>query len=255
MPMRKGKVYIFGCSHAAGHELGPKRLNYQKFMKARGFDSVIQAMDELSFSEYHKRIARPWYKKINNICTPLQSWAGQIAQKLDMPIVNFAQPGSAFDFQINLLMEQIDNIDWNLDLVLFGTPVSHRYTIKPRTKLQSLQLNHFANMKDRQLTLFLQVLPSDETMLLLHYGLVTYLKHRYPKVVLCEMCAPDENVQNKTFRIENQFYVEESFASFGNKFEDSLYPGKHYREHIHEKYAEYVLEKLTNDEKYSTIVT
>ena len=252
--MRKGKVYIFGCSHAAGHELGHKR-NYKAFMEARGFDSVRQAIDELSFSEYDKRIARPWYKKINNICTPQQSWAGQIAQKLDMPIVNFALPGSAFDFQINLLMEQIDNIDWNRDLVLFGTPISHRYTIKTGTSLKSIQLNHFANINARQINLFLQVLPSDVTMLLLHYGLATYLKHRYPKVVLCEMCVPNENVENKTFRIENQFYVEESFASFANQFEDCFYPGKHYREHIHEKYAEYVLEKLTNDEKYSTIVT
>ena len=39
-----------------------------------------------------------------------------------MQIVNFSVPGSAFDFQITLLMEQIDNIDWNKDLVLFGTP-------------------------------------------------------------------------------------------------------------------------------------
>ena len=176
--------------------------------------------------------------------------------KLDMPIVNFALPGSAFDFQINLLMEQIDNIDWNRDLVLFGTPISHRYSIKPGLSLQSVQLNHLiANVKSNQINFLSQMLPSDETMLLLHYGLATYLKHRYPKVVLCEMCAPSENVENKTFRIENQFYVEENLAEFAEKFEDCFYPGKHYREHIHEKYAEYVLEKLTKDEKYSTIVT
>ena len=254
--MSKSKVYIFGCSHAAGHELGPKRLDYKAFMKARGFDSVEQAISKLSFAEYDKEIARPWYKRINNMCTPLKSWAGQIAQKLDIPIVNFAFPGSAFDFQVNLLMEQIDNIDWSKDLVLFGTPISHRYSIKPGLTLESIQINHLlANVKFHQTKFLSQILPSDETMLLHHYGLVTYVKQKYPKVVLCEMCAPGENVKNKSFRIEDQFYVEESLAVFAKKFEDRFYPGKHYREHIHEKYAEYVLEKLTKDETYSSIVT
>lgn len=253
--MSNGKVYIFGCSHSAGHELGHKR-NYKAFMEARGFDSVEQAINKLSFSEYDRKISRPWYKRINNICTPSKSWAGQIAQKLDMQIVNFAVPGSAFDFQITLLMEQIDNIDWNKDLVLFGTPVSHRYSVKPGVSLQSVQLNYLYNgIPPINIRSLAQILPSDETMLLHHYGLLTYLKQRYPKVVICEMTAPHENVENKIFRIEDQFYVEESLGDFSNRFEDCLYPGKHYQEHIHEKYAEYVLEKLTNDEKYSTIVT
>jgi len=255
MPMPKGKIYMFGCSHTAGHELGPKNTNPKAFLRARGFDSVEQALLQLSFKEYDIQIAKPWYKQINNIITPLQSWAGQIAQKLNMPIVNFAMPGNSFDFQINLLMEQINNIDWNKDLVLFGTPISHRYTIKPGLSLVSVQLNHlYANAKKSQINLLSQVLPSDETMLLHHYGLVTYIKQRYPKVVLCEMCAPGENVENKIFRIDDQFYVEESLADFAKKFDDCFYPGKHYKEHIHTKYADYVLQKLTKDKKYSNII-
>lgn len=254
--MSKGKVYIFGCSHAAGHELGPKRTDYKAFMRARGFDNVAQAKSELSFKEYDSKISRPWYKRINSVCTPLLSWAGQIAQKLDMSFINFAIPGCSADFQINLLMEEVDKIDWSKDLVLFGNPISHRYTIKPGLSLQYVQLNHlYANVQPHQVKFLSQVVPSDETMLLHYYGLVTYLKQKYPKVVNCEMCIPGENVKDRTFRVDNQFYVEESLADFAKKFDDAFYPGLHYREHIHEKYAEYVLEKLTKDKTYSNIVT
>lgn len=253
--MTKGKVYMFGDSHTAGHELGPKRIDYKAFMKARGYNSVQEAWEQLSNEDYMNKIGREWFEKINNLCTPLESWAGKIAQKLDMSFINFAYPGASFDYQLNLLIEQ-EKIDWNKDLVLFGAPMSDRYMIKPGLSLQSMQIRHMlANVRKHQMKLLSQVLPSDETMLLLYYGLVSYIKIKYPKVILCEMRAPTENVDNKIFRIEDQFYVDKSLDSFAEKFADRFYPGKHYREHIHEKYADYVIEKLTNDENYSNIKT
>jgi hypothetical protein len=244
------KVYMFGCSHVAGHELGKKSVDYKKFMRARGFTDTTEAQDSLSSKEYEDKIMIPWLKQIKNKQTPLCSWAGQIAQKLNKNFVNYAEIGSSFDYQSYKLLEIADDIDWDKDLVLFGIPVPNRYMTYNEGCLKATQVSHIYNSHPRLYNILLRSLPSDETLMLFHYSLVTYLKTKFPKVILCEMYPNKKNI----FHIDNIFYVQQSLHDFSLQFRDRFYPARHYKEHVHEKYAEYVLEKLTKDKTYSNIV-
>ena len=259
--MSKGKVYLFGCSHTAGHELGPKKVDDKKFLKARGWQFASDAQRKLSPSQFEKQIVLPWYKQINNVITPQWSWAGRIADKINKSIIVYAAPGQSLVEQVYHLLQVENKINWDKDLVCFGVPPDGRIMVNRRGRFESIQINNllpFSDKKSQQQVL--DTIPSEESMLLYHYGLISYIKKRWPYVILIETTNPNEIIDSKIVKLNNLFYVEKGLKEFATMFidkhsdEDIKYPGGHFKEHIHDKYSNYVLEKLTKDENYSKII-
>lgn len=252
--MSNGLVYMFGDSHTAGHELGLKSINADEYLKEKGFNTQKEAFLKLSDTDYNNLIQQPWLNKIGNFYTPLLSWAGQIASKLNKQFVNFAVSGSSIDEQTYKLLQNENKIDWEKDLVLFGVPTGGRYMVDKNNKLTTAQLTSLNAHSLSKQKLILKYIPSNESLLIYHYGCLTYIKHRFPKVIICEMRGYIENIPDIEVKVNDIFYVSNSLKQFSKSFEDRKYPGKHYKEEIHRKYADYVLEKLTSDERYSKIV-
>src|SRR6056300_1253380 len=103
------KLWSYGDSHAAGHELGTKYTHDlgASWFASEGWHSNDTSTtvrnvcrNRLGVEKYNKTIKQKWYKHINNKCTPSLSYAGILADRLGIELINRAEPGSSNSLSI-----------------------------------------------------------------------------------------------------------------------------------------------------------
>jgi len=245
------KVWAFGDSDTAGHELGSKKINFRNFLKARNFNTAYEAQKSLSDKQYEDFVSQ-WLKQIDNIQTPELSYAGQVASLLGRNLISNAVTGASVDEQILRLSQTEDKIDWKNDLVIFGVPRPYRWMTHTGECVQASRVLR----KSKTQKLWMEVGMSNIALNIYYASAHTYIKQRWPQVLLIRMHSVLIDPAINLKKMQDCFFSKVSLAEFANDNygQDCTYPGGHFREFVHESYASLLLDMLTKDKKYSKII-
>ena len=239
------RLWSYGDSHAAGHELGSSPdLGREWLKKTVGFDSRLEAKEKLG-GKYTEIVREKWYDHLENVmplsdprhCNPSLSYAGVLSQELECDFINRAKPGSSNDYMAYRMLQ--DMKEWMPeDIILISVVTPYRFMPKHNLEKMNYQLHWLPfNIQNT----FDKYGASNESILLWNQGLVTMMKAMHIGSVVCfttddDMSVLGENMSN---------YVRDiplSLSSFvAHNYEDDMrYLGGHFHEDCHMAYAEYI---------------
>ena len=249
-----GKLWSFGCSNAAGGELGSGQTENQIkqwFIQNTGYDNWFDGIgsNKLSIIEYEK-IYMKWFRANGSPTDATLSYAGQLAILTNKQLVSHAICGCGIDRSFNEFLSAVQYINWDNDIVLFECTPFDRYMIDDSVKLSNLQVSitdDIAAMK---------YIPSASTIEYLYIGILHYIKTNFPKV----HCISIQNfVKSKQQVYEySTSFVHDYFTNNNVYLNDismfdfalekigkySRMPGSHYTETVQTAFAEYLLDLL-----------
>lgn len=245
--MVKIKLWSYGDSHAAGHELGSDAdLGASWLLENYGSANRQDIVKKLGQQKYNDTVKKRWHEHIKHKtsgdvfgtpCSPELSYAGQLAKLLGYEYINNAVPGSSNDYSVLRFIRDLPNIG-KKDLVVFSAVTPTRFLhskdeIYTRTQIQWLP--------EKVQKTFFDYGPNDKSFSLWSQGLIHLVKNSHKKTLFLRTCRHDtypvEGVDTtETFFPLNDFTTY-SFEKYGS---DIRYVGGHIHERCHLDYARYV---------------
>ena len=240
------RVWSYGDSHAAGHELGTihQRDLGESFLNSLGFykDSSNPARriarHKLGIDQYNKLVKEKWYNHINNVCTPELSYAGEFSKLLGYEFINRAEPGSSNSLNIYKLYQDLDKFE-NDDLILFSVVTPFRFI--PGSDIN--KTNHQVHwLPDSIAKTLWEYGPHEVCFKLQTHGYIHLLKNLPQKTIILKTVDDDVSVNE----INPSFDLSLSFSghvgTYSSNIDDLRYPGGHFHESCHKKFAEFIYE-------------
>jgi hypothetical protein len=226
------KLYSYGDSHAAGHELGTAPDLGKAWLKENFGTSSRYDIDEKT---YNTKVRPAWEKFIRGrTCNPQLSYSGQLAKILDIELVDRAIPGSSNDWSAMRLLEDLPNIKAD-DLVLFSVCTPERFLSGQGTDVTRTQIQWQPEKIQRVLY---QYGPSDKSFNLWTQAIVHMIKN----ISNCLVIKTTDNSLDVNGHDTTDIKLE-SFTQFALRtagHEDIRYPVGHIHEDYHKMYAEYL---------------
>lgn len=244
-------LWSYGDSHAAGHELCRiEDLGQSWIQQNYGYSNRLQAKREMGLERYQKEVRSQWYdflrqeqlcstKLGNSPCSPELSFAGQLASQLKVTLNNRAIPGSSND-QILFKMLEDRNCWGDQDKVIVSVVTPHRFAPQCEPEKRNFQLH---TMPKKAQDVFLEYGPWEETFKLWSQGLIYLAAQLHKNIYLVRTTEADYRCQD--IDLSSQLFVSPmSFVKFvqtefGGK--DLRYPGGHFSEKAHSKFADYLI--------------
>lgn len=226
-----GCIYAFGSSHTAGHSLDPKIT--LKFLKQWYFENYgVKTYDEYAkklnektkedvIYKFNKDILR---EKVNHY---ENSYAGVLGKYLSMNVKNFAISGVGIDTVYEQFLNQLENINWNKDIVLIELPQILRY----KSEYKNIQ---YALHYDRKTSRFMPTLNSMEYF----YAGIISLIEKFPVHFI--------NIMNDR-HLDIKQYIEIkplNKISLMDLAEGKRYPSGHFWINSHRQFAYHLAEQL-----------
>jgi hypothetical protein len=240
------KLWSYGDSHAAGHELGYVTDRGLKWLKENyDYNSRLEAKTHLK-NRYTDVVRNHWYnyltenfppRKIRN-CDPSLSYAGKIANHYNAELVNRAVPGASNDMIAYRMLDDMQK--WNHeDLILSSVVTPYRFMPEHDMSKTNYQLHWLDIKKQRN---FLEIGPSYTSFKLWNQGLLHLIKSLHSNVKMIATVELDIEVNNVNTSTD-LFSLNLSMSQFAaNNFsEDMRYLGGHFDEKVHEAFAEYII--------------
>mgnify|MGYP003648119090 CR=1 FL=1 len=235
--MSKIKLWSYGDSHAAGHELGTDYSEDvgKSWIRSIGYKDRSDARNQLGVDKYNKLVKQKWYQAINHLCTPSLSYAGQLATLLDYELINRATPGSSNS--LNILKMYQDLSKWsNDDVILFSVVTPFRFI--PGNDINNT--NHQVHWLPKKIA---NVLwndgPHEVCFRLQTHGYLHMAKNLHKNVYTLQTVPDDISVEGITPAFDIQLSFTE-FVKNNYDIESLRYPGGHLHEDVHITYAEYI---------------
>lgn len=241
------RLWSYGDSHAAGHELGAVTdLGRSWIREHSGFESRTMARDLLGTTAYQELVRECWYDYLFEImpnanpdaCTPELSFAGQYAKLCNAELINRAMPGSSNDYIVRRMLQDMDK--WlDDDIVVVCHVDETRYM--PHHDLDALNYKTY-NLPTKIQRVMLDNGPSDMSYLLWNQGLVALMKCMRPDAIIVYSTGSSLAVEGVDIT-ERLRTVPLSFTDFVKSkwdAEEMRYPGGHFDEICHQEYAEYI---------------
>ena len=231
------KLYAFGDSNTAGHELGLDKKFIDNFYKKSGYSSA-EEIHKLPIKK-RTRVIYKWHGIIqqeygvSSYHTPSLAYVGRLADFIGYDLVCHAFPGDSIHKQILLLHEET-NIDWDNDIVVFGVPP------RPRWLTNNEKDATMENVGEKIAKVLYHHGPGDKAERLNFIGTLCYLRQTFPKIILVRQY--DDNAYEE-FPVSNIFVNDKSLENIGER---NIHPAGHFVEEVHEKFASYL--KLCIDE-------
>lgn len=234
----KPKLWSFGCSHAAGDELGLS-MSYEEVelwvKNITGYNTISESLHKLGDNRYYKLVMLPWLQKINYQYNPKLSFAGLLADLLNIELTNYAVSGNSIDnmFEQFLLVEK--NINWDKDIVIFSPTSVNRWVNTKGTRVNT------DIIMDKKKCYF-DFAPRFESQVIYYYSILNYIQTHYNKVKFI-----------KIFNDEINYDLHKKINFINNKSMLKLYktdkkmPNLHFGEETHKKFAQYIKECIDND--------
>lgn len=238
------KIWSYGDSHAAGHELGTeykddlgeKYLNSLGFYKEEFLTARKVARRNLGVEKYNKLVKEKWYNHINHICSADISYAGIFATLLGCDLVNRAEPGSSNSLNIYKVYQDLEKYEKD-DIILFSVVSPFRFI--PGNDIE--KRNHQAHwLPDTIAKILWEYGPHEICFKLQTHGYIHLLNSLPQKTIICKTVNEDITVNGIEPKIDLQFSFTEYVGTFSANIDDLRYPGGHFHESCHEKYAEYI---------------
>lgn len=243
------KLWSYGDSHPAGHELGTE---YAHDLGASWFASERWYSDDpgttvrnvcrnrLGVEKYNKIVKQKWYKHIHNQCTPSLSYAGVLAEHLGAELVNRAEPGSSNSLSILKMYQDIGKYQPE-DIVLFSVVTPFRYI--PANDIDAT--NHQIHwLPLHQAEVLWDVGPHEVCFKLQSHGYIQLAKSLHSNTVTLKTVNDDWSVQGRscTFDIPLSFYeyTTQQVDDPENGIDPYRYPGGHLHESLHKMYGDYL---------------
>jgi hypothetical protein len=234
-----GKLWTFGDSHTAGHELGTGLSVSDINCWVRSiskFDSHHEAQRVLSNDDYISNIMIPWHHYTNQKYSPELSYAGLLASENNLQLVNCAVLNASMDQIFRIFNSTVDKINFDEDEVLLAPTFYGRWTTQ-----EDMQFNvHFLN--ESNILSYMQLAPCDSTQVLYYYSMIFYMQTTYPKIKIVKIYddQPDYEIY-KSIKFVNDVSM---FSYFRDTIHiETQYPAFHFNEAAHEYFATYVNEK------------
>ena len=234
------KLYSYGDSHAAGHELGSASDLGKAWLKEH---YGVEHRDHLDPTVYHKIVRPAWIKYIkDNKCNPTLSYAGQLAKMIDAELVDRAIPGSSNDWSAMRLLEDLSRITAD-DIVLFSICTPARFLSGKGEDEVRTQI-HWQPMKVQRI--LYEYGPHDNSFNIWNQGLIHLISNitHDPIIIKTNDDSIEVKGQDTTY---NLLFTETSFTQFAfNKagHDDIRYPAGHIHEDYHKLYAEYLCQRM-----------
>lgn len=239
------KVWSYGDSHAAGHELGNQWsdslgtdwLNYNF-----GVANRDQAIKEMGADRYRKIVKEKWYKQLDDTtgrCRPELSYAGEFANLVGYTLVNRANPGNSNSHSVKQMLHDMP-IWKNDDIILFSVCTFRRYISASEPEKRNHQIHWLdPNAAD----IMLQHGPHDDCFKMQTLAYISLIKSMHTNVIVLQTVSEDISVGS----VRPTFTVQDSFTDFSNNnsIGDFRYPGGHIHESLHKQYSKLIYESYT----------
>jgi len=247
------KLWSYGDSHAAGHELGnwwSESCGREWLRQHHGFVDRENAIRVIGQDRYRQVVKEEWYAHLDGSTGryhPAMSYAGELAQLLDYELVNYAKSGNSNSHS----MQQITDHSWQWhrdDIVLFSVVTFHRYISASDPEKR----NHQRHWLDPDAAdIMMTHGPHDDCFKLQTLAYIKMVESMHPNVITLQTVSEDITVG----RIGPQFLIRDSFTDFVennldkwdtgflySQSEDLRYPGGHFHEDCHKEYAKHIYE-------------
>jgi len=247
------KLWSYGDSHAAGHELGTK---YAHDLGASWFASEGWHSDDpgttvrnvcrnrLGVEKYNKIIKQKWYKHIDRQCMPELSYSGILAKRLGAELINRAEPGSSNSLSIYKMYQDYNQYQPE-DIVLFSVVTPLRYIPANDIKATNHQIHW---LPARQAEVLWDVGPHEVCFRLQTHGYIQLAKSLHSRCYTLKTINEDMAVLEKDIELDIplSFYqlAEQHVNDPENGIDPYRYPGGHLHESLHQAYAEYLYEQI-----------
>lgn len=232
------KLWSYGDSHAAGHELG---TDYADDLGARWYQKLgykdRNHARSIGVFKYNKKVKSKWYKEINDLCTPELSYAGKLASLLSCEFVSRAEPGSSNS--LNILKMYQDSKQWHSDdIILFSVVTPLRYI--PANNI--LATNHQVHWLPEDIAKILwKDGPHDVCFRLQTHGYMHMVRNLHKNVCILQTVPDDISVEDITPKFDINFSFTEFISQYYKVSVDTFrYPGGHLHEDCHASFAEYI---------------
>jgi hypothetical protein len=231
------KIWSYGDSHAAGHELGTKYSDTVglDYIHQLGYESRRAAKKALGDKKYNNTIKQTWYKDIDYKCNPSLSYAGQLAKMSNKELINRAEPGSSNCLNILKMYKDVD--EWHsTDTILFSVATPLRYMPAYDNTVTNYQI-HWLPKKIAEI--LWKYGPHDICVKLQAHGHINTARSMHPNIIILKT----QNHEMAVNRILPKINVPLSFTEFtvqNFEIEKCRYPGGHLHEDCHTAYAEYM---------------
>lgn len=243
------KLWSYGDSHAAGHELGSvDDLGASWIKKTYGYNDRDELRHKKGLDFYHTYVRQKWSSYIENKCStlvygtpcsPELSYAGEFSKLIGAELINCAVPGSSNDFSMLRLFRDLDKIDKN-DIVMFSL-------VTPMRFLSGAGEEHVRTQIQWQPKKIQKVLynygPGDISFNLLAQGLIHTIKSLFPNAIILKTNNDDISVESVD-TTTNLLFTENNFTEFvsNNSTEQFRYVLGHIDEKYHKLYAQHLYE-------------
>lgn len=248
------KIWSYGDSHAAGHELGTE---YSDDLGERWYNSQGWYSDDpsttvrnvcrnrLGIDKYNKTIKQKWYKHIKSQCMPELSYAGILADRLGADLISRAEPGSSNSLSIYKMYQDCSKYQPE-DIVLFSVVTPLRFI--PANDITAT--NHQIHwLPEHQAEVLWDVGPHEVCFRLQTHGYIQLAKSLHPRCYTLKTVNDDMSVLEKDIKLDIplSFYqlVEQHVNDPENGIDPYRYPGGHLHEDLHVVYGEYLTNELS----------
>lgn len=232
------KLYSYGDSHAAGHELGTAPDLGKAWLKENFGTSSRYDIDEKT---YNTKVRPAWEKFISGrSCNPQLSYAGQLAKILDIELVDRAIPGSSNDWSAMRLLEDLPKLNKD-DIVLFSICTPTRFLSGRGEGITRTQIQW---QPPKVQKILYEYGPHENSYNIWNQGLIHLVKS-IPCITHVIKTNKDRIKVKGQDTSRHLLLTETSFTQFANNKAghiDIRYPVGHIHEAYHTLYAEYLRE-------------
>ena len=223
------KVWSFGCSHSAGHELGTgidKAALTDWYKKYTIGDNFITASKT---KNYDKIVLDYWNNPLKNPHNHELAFPGVFARELGLELVAKGKSGVGIDHVMKIYYKFKDQIAED-DIVLFEIPPIYRYIdILGVSRQMSL-------FKGNELSS-----PSTFTLELLSNAVIKMLHYEHHNVYLVDVGAGIEKPIVKEYLLTSTTMRDIEFEMYNQEI--IRYPMGHYMEEIHEAFGKLLVKE------------
>jgi hypothetical protein len=252
--MQHKKLWSYGDSHAAGHELGSvDDLGSSWIEKNYSYRDRDELIDKKGLDFYYNHVKQPWANYIENKCStlinstpcsPELSYAGEFSKLIEAEFVNRAVPGASNVLSMIKLLEDLEQVQKN-DIVLFSLVTPHRFISGDGEEHVRTQI-HWEPKKIQKV--LYQYGPSDSSFNVWTQGIAHMVKSLHSNSIIIK--TNDDNIDvNNIDTTKKLLYTDQSFTQYCYRNSTSTkirYVSGHIHEQYHKLYADYLYKKWKN---------
>lgn len=241
------KLWSYGDSHAAGHELGSvDDLGAAWIKQTYGYNSRDELRRKKGLDFYHTYVRQKWSSYIENKCStlvngtpcsPELSYAGEFSKLVGAELINRAVPGSSNDFSMLRLIRDVDKIGKN-DIVMFSLVTPMRFLSGAGEEHVRTQI-HWQPKKVQKVLYHYG--PGDNSFNLWTQAVAHMIKGLFPNVIILKTNNDNISVEDID-TTKNLLFTEKDFTqfAFNNSSRQIRYVLGHIDEKYHKLYAEHL---------------